>query len=132
MGAPRSQQLGHRLRTKYLIAVTDCMQWGGEEMARSFCVTTDGWSHWWLNDVTQSRRPWLHRTPRPRGARKTRCSSHVLSSFHETFSESFEKKGSTLMRGDTYIQCTVWSMQPPAVPSCTFACDATAKRAEML
>ena len=46
------------------VVLNGCIEWGGEEMARTFCLTTEGWSHWWLNDANLSRRPWLHRKPR--------------------------------------------------------------------
>lgn len=46
------------------VVLSGCLVWGGEEMARTFCLTTEGWSRYWLNDATQSRRPWLHRKPK--------------------------------------------------------------------
>ena len=43
------------------VVMNGCIDWGGAEMAREFITSTIGWSPFWLNDVPQSRRPWLHR-----------------------------------------------------------------------
>jgi hypothetical protein len=43
------------------VVVRGCLEWGGEELAREFLVTTEGWSRHYLNDAPLSRRPWLHR-----------------------------------------------------------------------
>eukprot|EP00316_Scyphosphaera_apsteinii_P020907 CAMPEP_0119329020 /NCGR_PEP_ID=MMETSP1333-20130426/74821_1 /TAXON_ID=418940 /ORGANISM="Scyphosphaera apsteinii, Strain RCC1455" /LENGTH=356 /DNA_ID=CAMNT_0007338033 /DNA_START=156 /DNA_END=1226 /DNA_ORIENTATION=- len=45
------------------VVLHGCLAWGGEQMAREYILSTDGWSPFWLNDAPQSRRPWLHRKP---------------------------------------------------------------------
>jgi hypothetical protein len=43
------------------VVLHGCLEWGGEQLALSFCETTAGWSENFLDDVVVSRRPWLHR-----------------------------------------------------------------------
>lgn len=38
-----------------------CLEWGGEQVATEFLLSTEGWSEFFLNDAPLSRRPWLHR-----------------------------------------------------------------------
>ena len=52
-------------------------------MARTFCLTTEGWSRYWLNDVTQSRRPWLHRKPNWREIDEVLQSLAPLTFYHD-------------------------------------------------
>ena len=52
----------HPLLQSYVDTVLQgCLEWGGEAMAEEFILTTSGWSCWFLNDCTSSRRPWLFR-----------------------------------------------------------------------
>jgi hypothetical protein len=65
------------------VVLNGCFSWGGEEMAREFCLSTEGWSRYWLNDVTQSRRPWLHRKPKWREIDAVLEKLSVLTCFHD-------------------------------------------------
>jgi len=38
-----------------------CLEWGGEDVAEQFILSTGGWSEFFLNDSPLARRPWLHR-----------------------------------------------------------------------
>lgn len=52
----------HPILQSYVDTVIQgCLQWGGEEMAEQFVVTTYCWSPYFLNDTPSSRRPWLFR-----------------------------------------------------------------------
>ena len=52
----------HPLLQSYVDTVLQgCLEWGGERMAEEFISTTGGWSCFYLNDCTSSRRPWLFR-----------------------------------------------------------------------
>ena len=52
----------HPLLQSYVDTVLQgCIEWGGQEMAEEFIVTTGGWSCFYLNDTPSSRRPWLFR-----------------------------------------------------------------------
>lgn len=51
------------LLQSYIDIVLDgFLAWGGLSAALEFCDSTDGWSTYYLNNVPESRRPWLHRT----------------------------------------------------------------------
>lgn len=52
----------HPLLQSYVDTVLQgCLEWGGEELAEEFILTTGGWSCYYLNDTPSSRRPWLFR-----------------------------------------------------------------------
>ena len=52
----------HPLLQSYVDTVLQgCLEWGGEQMAEEFILTTGGWSCYYLNDTPSSRRPWLFR-----------------------------------------------------------------------
>lgn len=52
----------HPLLQSYVDTVLQgCLEWGGEDMAEDFILSTGGWSCFYLNDTPSSRRPWLFR-----------------------------------------------------------------------
>ncbi len=52
----------HPLLQSYVDTVLQgCLEWGGEDMAEKFILSTGGWSCFYLNDTPSSRRPWLFR-----------------------------------------------------------------------
>lgn len=60
----------------------------GEEFAREFVATTDGWSDCWLNDRLLARRPWVHQPKH--GAVDGVLNAHAPShTDHRQFSEDY-------------------------------------------
>ena len=52
----------HPLLQSYVDTVLrGCLEWGGEDFAEQFILSTGGWGQYFLNDTPSSRRPWLFR-----------------------------------------------------------------------
>mgnify|MGYP005847741093 CR=1 FL=1 len=58
----READENHPLLQSYVDTVLQgCLEWGGEKMAEDFILSTGKWSSFFLNDIPNSRRPWLFR-----------------------------------------------------------------------